>query len=567
VVGLLAVDGILGLDVSGRVLVDTDGYMRTVRVVELVDGSSGWFDGDAHRSNAPFGHDMHWTRPTDAALAGLAAPWLGAGAPGVDAVYWSSLVFGPLVLLATGLGMAWASVPLVGRRWAPLAGALAVAQPAISTYMAPGRSDHHALILLVAALAAGAVLRLFDSSASSARHAVLAGALFGIGVWISVEWFFVVGVSGIALGLAWGFRQVDRRPVYRMWWVATLVLVVALVAERGAAWASSDLDRISLVHVALMAAIAAAWWAGTSVGELAVSVWSRLAVLGVAGLVGMAAVVAAFPAVTGGPFGSVPNQLQTRWLDRVIELRPMLAQDWQTVAALVGLSLLGLLVAVVWVRRAGPSERWGWVLIVIWSAAGLILALSQLRWVMYPQLIAGVPLAVGVGWCLERLATQDRLLRVVGSMALLMVALFGWRVPLNLPSGGGDEDSAAPCVVTDLRPALPESGIVLAAIDHGPEILWRTSADVVASPYHRNVDGILDTLDAFEGDESLAKAIVDERGVEVVAVCPTVDGKDYPNAGSGSLFTRLVAGDPPEWLVPAGDPDDAGGFLVFRVVS
>ncbi|MFM1752892.1 MAG: hypothetical protein RL119_1854, partial [Actinomycetota bacterium] len=60
--------GLSGLDIGARELVDTDGYMRYARILDLVQRRNGWFDGWIHWSNSPFGHSMHWTRPLDALI-------------------------------------------------------------------------------------------------------------------------------------------------------------------------------------------------------------------------------------------------------------------------------------------------------------------------------------------------------------------------------------------------------------------------------------------------------------------------------------------------------------------
>jgi hypothetical protein len=200
-VALLVSQGLGSLDVGGRELIDTDGYMRTVRAVELADGSSGWFDGSARRSDAPFGHEMHWTRPMDVLLVVAGLPWLIAGTGAQDALYWASVIVGPLLLVAIALAVTWAAVPLTGRRWAPLAGAIAIAQPALTAYTAPGRSDHHALILLAAGVAAGGALRLL--AGTGRRAGAVTGVALGLGLWVSVESLFVVGVIGLVLGAAW----------------------------------------------------------------------------------------------------------------------------------------------------------------------------------------------------------------------------------------------------------------------------------------------------------------------------------------------------------------------------
>ena len=41
-------------------LIDTDAYVRLIRVSELFQGAD-WFDQPFLRANAPFGHTLHWT--------------------------------------------------------------------------------------------------------------------------------------------------------------------------------------------------------------------------------------------------------------------------------------------------------------------------------------------------------------------------------------------------------------------------------------------------------------------------------------------------------------------------
>lgn len=51
-----------GIDIMG-----TDPFMRLVRVEELHENGS-WYDSTIDRSNAPYGDELHWTRPLDLIL-------------------------------------------------------------------------------------------------------------------------------------------------------------------------------------------------------------------------------------------------------------------------------------------------------------------------------------------------------------------------------------------------------------------------------------------------------------------------------------------------------------------
>jgi hypothetical protein len=116
---------------------------------------------------------------------------------------------------------------------------------------------------------------------------------------------------------------------------------------------------------------------------------------------------------------------------------------------------------------------------------------------------------------------------------------------------------------------VPEP-IVLGNVDIGPELLFRSDARVVASPYHRNVEGILDARRAMVGDEMEAATILERRGVDVLVVCPARDGNYLGPDGDrqDAMFSRLTSGRSPAWLAQLTSVEaDRSGFLVFKVTS
>ena len=54
-------------------LFDGDSYARLLRVERLVE-TGDWYDVGWPRANAPYGGALHWTRPFDVLLLGLALP-------------------------------------------------------------------------------------------------------------------------------------------------------------------------------------------------------------------------------------------------------------------------------------------------------------------------------------------------------------------------------------------------------------------------------------------------------------------------------------------------------------
>src|SRR5690606_683523 len=85
-----------GIEPADRDLIDTDGYMRYLRVEQLLENGD-WFDSSSPRSNYPFGESQHWTRVLDVYIVAptfLLQPFLGS-----DALYWASFVNAPQLLV------------------------------------------------------------------------------------------------------------------------------------------------------------------------------------------------------------------------------------------------------------------------------------------------------------------------------------------------------------------------------------------------------------------------------------------------------------------------------------
>ena len=136
---LLVVGGISPVVDGG--LLDTDSYMRLTRVRDLAT-SGAWFDSVIHRSNAPYGDDLNWTRPLDVVLllgALLQRPWFVFD----DALFWTAAAIGPLGHLAVGFAAAWAFAPFVPATWRPVVAVAVFAQIALYFESLAGRADHH----------------------------------------------------------------------------------------------------------------------------------------------------------------------------------------------------------------------------------------------------------------------------------------------------------------------------------------------------------------------------------------------------------------------------------------
>lgn len=540
ILGVNLLFGLEGLDIGSRELIDTDGHMRYNRVMELVTGLNGWWDGWAHRANAPFGHSMHWTRPLDALLIALASP-VAAVFGWADGLYFASLIVGPLFHLGLGVAVAWASRPVVGVLGSYLAGMGVAAQISVLSYAAPGRPDHHILIVVLALILIGSVIRL--SLDESPRWVMVGGLSSAAGLWVSTE--FLVALAVVLVFLGWR-AMVGRNDLARFGlWFAAGVVVALLIERPPNEYFATEYDRLSIVHLVLAGLIGLVGLAvrGSSASK-------RAATIAVGGLLSAAVLRVLFPLFFGGPFADVPASVVDIWLVRVAELAPL----WEAashrasdLSLLVGTGVIGLLIGLVRLRRREQSAEWTFLLAAL--AVFLLFCVRSIRFAVYPAALGSIPIAA---WAVDRLAVNEgrSVLKSLRRVFVMSVVVVGMAYPFLVaralegpPLDGTSGQCDIKDVVAPLSAALDSKrgSVVLASLDSGPELIYRLPVRVVADPYHRNVEGILDSFAVFGSPDS--RALLDKHEVKFVLVCENDADRGIYN--SGGLYDQLLANNPP----------------------
>ena len=565
---------------DGR-LGDPDGYMRLVRVAELQE-SGDWYAGRVMRANVPYGQSQHWTRPFDVLLlAGGAAlaPWLGFDR-GLFA--WAALS-GPLLHLATLLVLLWSASSLLSRPALAVTGLMALFQPAITASFFASRPDHHGLQALVFAGLLGAGVRLLQRP-ERWRLAVLAGLLAAFAVWISVEGLVAAILLAAALAAAWlvrGGRTLEAGLAVAL--AAAVGATVALMLERPPTeWLSAEYDRLSIPHLALFSLHAATWLGLWLAAPRLDRPGRRLLALAGAGTLALAVLFISFPKLAAGPMVDVPERVRAIWLPNIAELASIWSvPDWRQGLYLLLLYLGSCLAAMgymAWrLRDDSDAARPAWAFLLLLAAVYSGLALHQVRWAVYAE-IAALPafglLTIG---CLEHLglgfgtrASSTPRLLVLSLGRLVLLAGFGLGfAALAWAVRPGASVASAPGTTTPVVRTCDVTGIarhlfgldgpkrrILTFIFDGPELLYRTRHDVVATPYHRNGAGILDTYDTLTAtDVTTARTILGRRGVDWVLLCPRgSEGLLYRGGNGPTMFERWSRGEVPDWLVPVALP-------------
>jgi asparagine N-glycosylation enzyme membrane subunit Stt3 len=565
---------------EGR-FIGTDSYMRLVRVTQLYEAGA-WFDGAIARGNAPHGMPLHWTRPFDVLL--LAGAWLLAPFLGFDRALsgWATWI-SPVLHLGVLLALFWALAPLLDAWRRTLAVAALLAQIGTLAYAMAGRADHHMLILLVFVTTLGLNLRLLTRP-FDARLALAAGAVLGFGLWVSVEFLAMLGVTFAALAATWVLRGglCARRNLWHALGLAAALALAILVELPPSDYLADHYDRISVVHLTI-AGLALGFWTVAGAlerrGGQAFGGWGRVAVAGLGALVAGGLLFAVYPKFFGGPTVDVDPRLEVNVLASIKELQPLMPHD----AASFGRFLLYLgpaLVAVPFLGALLLRERrdpaWdAWLYIALATALFLPMALAMLRFAPYAEVLLAVALGEALGRLLERMGgVSPTALRALARTGAALVVLLGSLFLGSSMLQAGPKSPRPSCsldgaVETLTRPAGlgGRPRVILAHFDYGPELLYRTPHAVVAAPYYSNSAGLLDSDRIFRSnDQEESRRLIDQRGVDLILLCRDKAGPEAA-FGGGTFLGGLLLGRAPAWLRPVELPAGPAGTIALYEVA
>lgn len=579
---------------------DTDAYSRMVRAGDLIR-TGDWFDATLDRVNPPQGLKQHWTRPLDALIVAGALP-LTLFMETDRALFLSGTLVSPLLHLLGLAVLLWGAGPLLGRGRVPLLGILYLAQIGIVGYSAAGRPDHHALILLLTN--AAVVLSLHAAMRPPDRRLSLAlGAVMALGLWTGAEFLVTVVGCFAGFGLLWLIGGRHSRAAEKMAWAglgAAATGALALLLERGGAFLAPafEIDRLSAFHVWLLVISAAffralRWCEGRNFATDTVRGRTALAA-GLAAACGLSIVLLfpQFPALDLVPMD--PFYRLTRYRN-ILEFQPLLSGYAVATSGLIAalakaVAQIGILLPalgfLVWmlIKERNDSRTLLWLVLAVMTGVMLVVYTVQggleFRDAPFLELIAIIPYAELCHRIIHAVGARFSGLRRSLVRPVVIAALIGWYVfPAAFTTAEKDEGPVRTgrnaCPVRHAAEALRRLNdpgrlqIVMAFVDFGPEIMYRTPHAVLSIPNHHAQPGYRLTWDAMTARNSEdARPLIAGRGVGFVLLCDSpIIASFYGQLGARGTFREaLLAGNAPGWLRPEALPQAAEGFRLYRVV-
>jgi hypothetical protein len=546
---------------SFATLRDPDSWMHAVLLRHAI--ATGSWSQIVARGSSGAGTSLHWSRLVEAS----ALPFVLASRPflGLErAIVAVGALYGPVALGCLAAALCWAAAPFVAwRRGLTLIPAAVVTAPALINYGAAGVFGHHIVIIACAAMAWGHAARACLAQRRGLGHAAGAGIWCGIGVWISIETMPLAMMALGALALLW-LRDGDRPALRRVAGCAGAFLLLDVTAwlvdrPNGGLFAI-EVDRLSWPYIVLLAllvlaALVLGWSRPASLAR-------RGAALAGLGVLFGGAWLLAFPQFLAGGRQFMPPGVERLIWDNIEELR---GADTFRLAIGYGYGGFVALAVLAWAlvrRTAGGPERALTAYALVCAAALVAVGMWHLRFSVYAAAAGAAALAVAAGWIKERWG----LVPAAAAAALLLAA-----DPAVVRATPGATLRATPAVDPVPEAALWLSGrhgVVLAPMDDGPELLWRTRMMVVASLYHRAGAAQARWLRVMRAvTDAEARAALAAAKADFLLLTRPPPGKRPPYLGDTpeTAIERWRHGVLPYWL-RVRDRDPATGLVLLERV-
>ena len=295
-----------------------------------------------------------------------------------------------------------------------------------------------------------------------------------------------------------------------------------------------------------------------------------IAVLAV-GALALAAFIMIEPRCVRGPFALADDLIRSIWLDQVDETEPLMQfiRGYTMMAIwLCAFPIISILAAFILAGDTATRRDSGFLV----AASALVLSIgatmvavkvySYAMWFGMPMVAAAasrITLASGARTTLARFA-------VALICAPLIVTVIGTLIAQAMAASDMQKPGIAErvtCTRSDAYVVLAQmpKGLVATHVNYGSYALALTPHDVLAAPYHRLRDGIIDANAIFNGTPQQAHAAAMRRKIDYIAVCGTrPPTPEVPPAGS--LWSELNQDRVPAWLERV--PGDAA-VVVYRV--
>ena len=570
---------------SEGLLPGPDDFLRLSQSRNWLMGQA-WYDVRAYGIYPPFGADIHWTRFVDVPI-GLLISFFNIFTDITTAERLTGIVWPLGLFLVTLSAMVSLCDRLCGKQHRLLVLFFFVMSLSTLAEFKPGRFDHHNIqILLLVLIMLGIVHGLGKYSS------YFIGVLATLSIVVGLDsLLLIVSLLGY-LAVEWSFNRKGSAKRLLETGIAILLssIVLYMASFPPERWFSNNAcDAFSSLYLLALIALSVTFIVLSHLSEMKFfsgnnALLNRTGVGGVFALIIVAGIFLLFPHCLDGPYSNVYPELQTQWLDKIVEAKGLVESfsikpsNWISQGAY--LAIMVSVISFVLLKKGKTNPE---LLIMGFVVAVCILGAFHQNRVLRTGLYAVIPFCVIFIALINELLSKKYeeksavLLTIKAFTCLALTSTFWFTVAiLSEPSkvsasnttanlNTGDEIPPLECTseasMIELR--LAKTGHVMSDLNTATSLLVHTNHTVEAGSYHRNGESILNVLHFFEKNADAAMKIAAKRNVDYVVLCR--DNIPSKNSNSvTSLAAKIGLNEIPEWLEWMSKPDAQLAVLKVR---
>jgi hypothetical protein len=550
-------------------LTDSDDITRTLEVRAWLDGQ-GFYDRMIHRSNPPFGGELHWSRLSDAPLALvelLLRPFFGAAQAEIIGIFVTPLLLG---LVFTYCAYLASKVLYNGRYNLLIALFIVVFFRALGVNFAPGRVDHHGLQLIAFALF------LYGIIANNKKGGIIAGIALAASLTIGLEMLLLEIIGVLWFVLMWVHDGEKRATATQAFALSLLVSIITGLIINVAPYEiyQSANERLSIAQAAPIA-----------IGALLLAIVAKVASKRLARIrfislfiiaLPVFGIAAQFPILFKPLYWQVSPTLYKYWFIDIGETFPLVKMGLNKQIILGGFSLLVIIASVfnaAKMARNADEKFYNFLLPLLllalclvmsfWFQARITLQAAGLATIigiaLLSQAVDNLPKATAIVFCL---IINPFVPELALNIAKQLHIPFHASVPVfKVAAFGGNKCYSKP-YYENLN-SLPK-GLVANNIAIGSYILINTHHDVMTIPFHRDM-GRDYLFDIFLSDDETAQNLIKKRGINYIAYCGgAMELRRIAEYSPDSFMAHILGGKPAGFIekIPNKTPSD---IVIYRI--
>lgn len=507
---------------------DSDNYMHAMRLIEWLKSFS-WLEQKFLWTNYPYGEVSHWTRLMDILLLICSLPFL-LFYPVKEAVFNGSLLLSPIMSFLIFIILYKLSCMTLNFRGRIALFLLLLVQSNFVRVLFFYRPDHHSVIIFFAACL---LFELYLFVSKCILRSLIVGAIVcALSLWLAVEGIYIYLLSLFFLYI----NHLIFHTSFRSLKIFSTIYSIAvtcfyLLNPPYQGYLFLDNGRLSLFYVALSIYISIAIWGAGKIQK------TKLRFLFLCLLAFLALCIIFCTGLFNSP---LDNNIKDAFTNRISEMQSGTNIYYLTYPALGLMSL-----AFLWYRK---TDRSFILLLFVFLGGYTILSLWAIRFLSYVSVYSALALALFLG-SLPIRKMKFTFLLILTCCAEFISFIIWSMIHYDLLK---PIDFDMPVNVHIIKHYSLAEGSVVSDVFLGPYIIWYANRPVVSSPYHRNVEGIVDNHRIlFSSDEDEVIKLLLKHKVKTILL-PYYATLDYfinPKENCDKLYGKIYGcQNYPDWL-------------------